>query len=215
MTLIPKEIYLQEDVVNLSRWLLGKHLFTRINGIVCGGIISETEAYKGPEDKASHAYNMRKTTRNEVMYAEGGIAYVFICYGLHHLFNIVTNQAGIPHAILIRSLLPTHGIDHMEIRRKNKKPLTEGPGNLSQALGITKQLNGDSLSFSPQDPFLQVGDIRRKIRAQLKKESFDFQYIFVSLPMEHRHKIRQNNLATKTALSNNIALIQGILDANV
>lgn len=111
-------------------------------------MIIETEAYKGAEDKACHAYNNRRTLRTDVMFGPGGIAYIYLCYGIHHLFNIVTNTEGTPHAILIRSIFPTHGIDKMLIRRKKSKQdksLTAGPGSLTQALGIQKKHNGISL----------------------------------------------------------------------
>lgn len=151
MTLLPQEFYLDADVVSLSQKLLGKYLFTKTREGLTGGIITETEAYKGPEDKASHAYLMRRTARNEVMYARGGIAYVYICYGIHYLLNVVTNEVNIPHAILLRSMQPTVGIDLMLKRRKKKqldKTLTKGPGNLCQALHVTRDFNGESLTGS-------------------------------------------------------------------
>lgn len=102
-------------------------------------MIIETEAYCGVIDKASHAYNSRRTKRTEIMYTEGEISYVYLCYGLHHLFNIVTNRKNIPHAILIRAIKPEIGIDLMLKRRNQKKigpNLTNGPGSLCQALGL-------------------------------------------------------------------------------
>lgn len=149
MAILSQDYYKHQDVVFLSKDLLGKHLYTRINGHLTGGIITETEAYKGPEDRASHAYNYRRTKRNEVMYHEGGKAYVYICYGIHSLFNVVTNVEGIPHAILIRAIEPTEGIEWM-MKRRNKqtqdRTLTSGPGTLSQALGISHAQNGLSLT---------------------------------------------------------------------
>ena len=99
---LPITYYLKDDVVALAKSFLGKFLFTNIDGIVTGGIITETEAYNGVTDKASHAYSGLRTNRTEVMYKEGGICYVYLCYGVHYLFNIVTNLKSIPHAILIR-----------------------------------------------------------------------------------------------------------------
>lgn len=139
------DYFQHDDVVFLSRDLLGKFLFTCIDGCITGGMITETEAYRGPEDRASHAYNNRRTPRNEVMYHRGGVAYVYRCYGIHNLFNIVTNIENIPHAILIRAIAPTIGIEQMEKRRrmpKESKSLTDGPGKVSQALGIDKGCNG-------------------------------------------------------------------------
>lgn len=150
MTKIPLSFYQQEDVVTLSRSLLGKYLFTCLEpeNVITGGMIIETEAYHGPEDKASHAYNNRRTKRTETMFSEGGVAYVYLCYGMHHLFNIVTNQKNIPHAILIRAIQPEAGIDVM-LRRRNKKKLvptlTRGPGSLCQALGINRTHDGFTL----------------------------------------------------------------------
>lgn len=107
-------------------------------------MIIETEAYCGAIDKACHAYNHRRTKRTETMFSEGGTAYVFLCYGMHHLFNIVTNRKEIPHAILIRALSPDRGVDLMSHRRKKQdlSILTNGPGSLCQALGITRAHDG-------------------------------------------------------------------------
>lgn len=142
---LPLDYYLHHDVLFLSRDLLGKVLMTNIDGKITGGIIVETEAYRGPEDRASHASAGRRTNRNEVMYARGGYAYIYLCYGIHNLFNIVTNAKDIPHAILIRAIEPIQGIETMLIRRgkeKLQRTLTAGPGALSQALGINLNHNG-------------------------------------------------------------------------
>lgn len=141
--------YLCPDVVFLGKALLGKFLFSRIGGILTGGKIVETESYAGPTDRACHAFGFRKTRRNEVMYQKGGVAYVYLCYGIHHLLNVVTHEKGHPYAVLIRAIEPTHGIDIMLARRKKAKlnySLTAGPGALSQALGITRHQNGISLT---------------------------------------------------------------------
>lgn len=148
---IPLEFYLSDDVVGLSRSLLGSYLFTCLEGVLTGGKITETEAYKGPEDKASHAYRNRRTPRTEVMFHKGGICYVYLCYGMHNLLNIVTNQEGIPHAILIRAIDPVVGIETMMERRKKNlltPSLTLGPGSVAQALGIDRKFNGISLDSS-------------------------------------------------------------------
>jgi DNA-3-methyladenine glycosylase len=146
--MIPLTFYQQDDVVDLSRQLIGKYLFTCIDGQTTGGMIIETEGYRGAEDKACHAYQNRRTKRTETMFSEGGVAYVYLCYGLHHMFNIVTNKADIPHAILIRAIQPEVGIDQM-LKRRNKKvlgpALTNGPGSLCQALNITRELDGAAL----------------------------------------------------------------------
>lgn len=145
---LPRSFYLHTDVVLLARRLLGKVLVTHLDGVRTAGIITETEAYAGEQDSASHAYCGRRTPRNEVMYARGGTAYVYINYGMHHLFNVVTNREGIPHAVLIRSIEPLEGIPVM-LQRRGKSvltpALTSGPGSAARALGITKALNGADL----------------------------------------------------------------------
>lgn len=144
-SILEKSFYTRTDVLVIARELLGKWLMTKINGLLTGGMIIETEAYKGPEDLACHAYGNRRTQRTEIMFAEGGHAYVYLCYGIHHLFNIVTGPKNTPHAVLIRALKPDCGIDHMENRRSKNRQLTAGPGVLCQALGITRIHNGTPL----------------------------------------------------------------------
>ena len=143
---LPLDFYLRDDVVTIAKELLGKYLFTQIDDDpVTGGMIIETEAYRGPEDRASHAYGNRRTKRTEVMFHDGGTAYVYLCYGIHHLLNVVTHTANHPHAVLIRAIQPLEGIETMLRRRHKKqldKTLTSGPGSLCQALGITLKHNG-------------------------------------------------------------------------
>jgi DNA-3-methyladenine glycosylase len=145
---LPQSYYLGTDVVAISKDLLGKYLFTCINGELTGGFIVETEAYNGAVDRASHAYGNRRTKRTEVMFQEGGIAYVYLCYGIHEMLNVVTSTEGHAQAILIRAVEPTEGIDIM-LARKNmetlKPNLTAGPGSVAKALGIDRNLNGISL----------------------------------------------------------------------
>jgi len=146
---LPLSFYRQTDVVNIARELLGKSLYTQIDGIITGGIITETEAYAGVTDKASHAYGNRFTERTQIMYREGGSAYVYLCYGIHSLFNIVTNHEGTPHAVLIRGIHPTVGLDKMLERRGLKhagKDFCIGPGKVSKALGIHYSHTGILLS---------------------------------------------------------------------
>lgn len=146
MPVLPRSFYLREDVVEVARDLLGKVLVTRFNGLTTSGIICETEAYAGPVDRASHAYGGRRTPRNEVMYATGGTAYVYLCYGIHHLFNVVTNTREVPHAVLVRAIHPLEGTELMRARRKSVEALTTGgPGTLTEALGIRTVHNGTDL----------------------------------------------------------------------
>lgn len=135
----------QQDVVHIARQLLGKRLVTENQGVRTAGIISETEAYAGRTDKASHAWNGRYTSRTATMYGRGGSIYVFLCYGIHSLFNIVTNKKGVPDAVLIRGVIPTEGMAAMLQRRKAEKvtaSLADGPGKVSQALGIHYSYTG-------------------------------------------------------------------------
>lgn len=139
----------QSDVVGISRSLLGKYLMTCFDGQLTGGRIVETEAYRGPDDKACHAHLNRFTRRTKVMFEPGGVAYIYLCYGIHHLFNIVTANSGQPHAVLVRAIEPTDGIEIMLQRRgfdKLKPQLTAGPGVMSKALGIEKSYTGAALT---------------------------------------------------------------------
>lgn len=145
---LPLEFYRQEDVVSIARQLLGKHVYSLIDGKLTGGIIVETEAYRGPDDRGSHAHNNRRTPRNEMMYSAGGVAYMYICYGIHDMLNIVTGTDGMSHAALIRAIEPTEGLDTMRIRRginDQDRRLCQGPGALAKALGLTKLHNGADL----------------------------------------------------------------------
>ncbi len=148
-TKLPKDFYLQPEVVSIAQQLLGKILCTRIGGKTTKAIITETEAYNGVMDKASHAYGNRNTPRTSTMYLEGGVAYIYLCYGIHHLFNVVTHIEGVPHAVLVRAVQPAQGIEQMLLRRNRTKLdriLSSGPGTLSQALGINTSLNAEPLT---------------------------------------------------------------------
>lgn len=145
---LPASFYTRDDVVAISRDLLGKLLCSRVAGTVCKVLVTETEAYAGESDRASHAFGGRRTGRTEAMYGEGGHAYVYLCYGIHHLFNVVTNVGGIPHAVLVRAALPVSGVATLRQRRGGRhtdSKLMPGPGTVSQALGITTALSRASL----------------------------------------------------------------------
>jgi DNA-3-methyladenine glycosylase len=145
---LTEAFYLRDDVVAISKDLLGKYLFTHIEGATTGGYIVETEAYNGVVDKASHAFGNRQTPRTKTMYMKGGIAYVYLCYGIHEMFNIVTSVEGRPQAILIRAINPTEGL-HVMLSRRNmlaiKPNITIGPGSVAKALGISRNINALSL----------------------------------------------------------------------
>lgn len=146
--ILKPKFFQSDNVVELARKLIGCRLSTKINGQITSGMITETEAYAGQNDKACHAHLGRFTKRTSVMYEPGGIAYIYLCYGIHHLFNIVTNTSGNADAILVRAFKPINGIDTM-IKRRGKskldKTLTSGPGNVSQALGLNKNHNQNSV----------------------------------------------------------------------
>lgn len=145
---LPLTFYQRDDVVRIAKELLGKLLVTQFDGILTAGRIVETEAYMGAIDRASHAFGNRRTNRTEVMFGEGGTAYVYLCYGIHHLFNVVTAGRDLPHAVLVRAVEPVAGIADMLIRTGKPKPdytLTRGPGNVSKALGIRTHHTNTSL----------------------------------------------------------------------
>ncbi len=142
--------YIRDDIVQISRELIGKVLCSKIGDdpTTCGMII-ETEAYCGRNDKACHANNGLRTERTEIIYQKGGLAYVYLCYGIHHLFNVVTNIKDTADAVLIRAIKPLDGNQVMTRRREAEDispSLTAGPGRLTQALGITTAHTGVDLA---------------------------------------------------------------------
>ena len=153
---LKRAFYLDADVAELAKMMVGKYLVSRLGGNETILRITETEAYAGEVDKASHAFAGKRTARTEVMFGQGGTAYVYLCYGMHHLLNVVTNRAGIPHAVLIRAGMPVKGEEVM-MQRMNRskadKKMTIGPGNVAKAMGVQKihsgfDLTGDDLFLS-------------------------------------------------------------------
>ena len=141
---LPREFYTRSDVLEVARDLLGKRLVVPgRNGSRVSGLIVETEAYRGPQDRASHAWNGRRTQRTETMYGPGGTAYVYFVYGMYNQFNVVTNVEEIPHAVLVRALEPAEGLEVMRRRRRGRSEyqLTSGPGRLCLAMGIDRKLD--------------------------------------------------------------------------
>ncbi|WP_228384352.1 DNA-3-methyladenine glycosylase [Chryseobacterium soli] len=146
---LPYSYYQNQDVVFLAKDLLGKVLFTEIEGNITAGIIVETEAYFGVMDKASHAYGGRRTDRTEILYNDGGLSYVYLCYGIHHLFNIVSSVKDEHHAVLVRAVEPLIGTEIMELRRNmpvSKAAISSGPGSAAKALGIDRSFNTKDLT---------------------------------------------------------------------
>lgn len=148
---LPSSFFENPDVVEVSKKLIGKVICSNINSQFTSGIITETEAYCGRNDKACHANNGKRTPRTEVMFGDPGRAYIYLCYGIHHLFNVVTNQKGLADAVLIRAVYPVKGIEVMKERRNldNLKNLTNGPGKFTQAMGITTDFNSTKLTDPP------------------------------------------------------------------
>lgn len=165
MEKLPLSYYLNDNVEDIAMSLLGKIIYSRVDSEITAGIITETEAYKGVGDKASHAYGGRFTKRTEVMYKQGGISYVYQCYGIHYLLNVVTADIDIPHAVLIRGILPIIGINLMLQRTGKLKAdynLTNGPGKITKALGVNISHNNISL----QSDKLWIENGQREIRKE-------------------------------------------------
>lgn len=144
MRLLPQSYYQSEDVLALAQDLLGKIIVSEVDGYRVAARIVETEAYKAPEDKASHAYGNKKTARTATMYEQGGRSYIYLCYGIHHLCNVVTGPKDVAHAVLIRAVEPIQGVDIINDRRQVKGSrynTANGPGKWTQAMGITTRFN--------------------------------------------------------------------------
>lgn len=181
---LPREFYTRSDVLEVARDLLGKKLVVpQPNGRRVAGIIVETEAYRGPEDRASHAYGGRRTNRTETMYGIGGTAYVYFVYGMYYQFNVVTNVENTPHAVLVRGLEPVEGIDVMRRRRKGRSEyeLTSGPGRLCIAMGIDRQL--DKADLLGDDVWLEEGiPVSPRDRARGPRIGIDYAEEWVMKP---------------------------------
>jgi DNA-3-methyladenine glycosylase len=187
------DFYRRGNVLEIAEDLLGKLLITVKDRKFTSGRIVECEAYAGVMDMASHAAGGKITNRNKVMYEEGGLAYVYLCYGIHHLFNVVTHSRNIPHAILIRGIEPVEGVRYM-LRRTGKQTadntLTRGPGNVSKALGISTADTGISLDskkiFLADDGFV----IDKKSVATSPRIGVDYAGADALLP--YRYYVRGN-----------------------
>ena len=199
MTKIPVSFYQNDDVELIAKSLLGSFLYSRVDNIKTGGIITETEAYKGVEDKASHSYGGKRTSRTEIMYGLGGISYVYLCYGVHYLLNVVTSRKNIPHAVLIRGIFATDGINKM-LERTDKithnYKLTNGPGKLTKALGLNKlhngiQFDGDVVWIEDRGLTIEGEDIIIGPRIGVDYAEEDAQ-------LPYRYELKYNNYIKKT-----------------
>lgn len=157
--ILNESFYSGKSVVDLAKNLIGKKLCSTLGGQLTSGIIVETEAYRGLDDKACHAFGGRLTARTTTMYKSGGLAYVYLCYGIHPLFNIVSGEEGNAEVILVRALEPLDGIEHMKLLRKQSdiKNLCSGPGKLTKALSITKANNENSLFRDDSKLWIEQG----------------------------------------------------------
>jgi len=161
--ILPTSFYQHDDVVSISKDLLGKKICTTFDGTLTSGIIVETEAYRAPDDRACHANGNKRTERNKSMFLEGGTLYVYICYGLHTMINIVTSQEGKAHAVLIRAIEPKEGIERMLDRRNHKTlkaDLVNGPGKSARALGVEKIHDGRILTHKSSNIWIEETDTR-------------------------------------------------------
>ncbi|MGH9962203.1 MAG: DNA-3-methyladenine glycosylase [Pyrinomonadaceae bacterium] len=158
-TKLPREFYTRTSVLIVARELLGTLLVVPApDGARVSGMIVETEAYRGPLDRASHAYGGRRTRRTETMYGLGGAVYIFFVYGMYNQFNVVTNVEDVPHAVLVRALEPVEGMELMRQRRhgQSDRNLTNGPGKLCIAMGIDRKL--DRTDLLGDEVWLEAGE---------------------------------------------------------
>lgn len=203
---LPTSFYIQPNVVAIAQDLLGKILVTNFDNQLCAGRIVETEAYEGITDKASHAYNNRRTERTEIMFGNGGYSYVYLCYGMHYMFNVVTNVANHPHAVLVRALEPLQGIDYMLNRTGKSKldyTLTKGPGNVAKAMGIDKNHTG--VHLQSKDLFIASDDyvLEKSSILATKRIGVDYAQEHALLPYRF---IIKDNLYVSGKKSQNIAV---------
>lgn len=189
--MLPESFYRRKNVLAIARGLLGKTLVTKINGQVTAGLVVETEAYSWRE-RGCHAYDNRRTARNEVMFGPGGHAYVYLCYGIHHLFNVVTNEEERAEAILVRALEPVEGAEVMMKRLNAVRAarITSGPGKLTRALGISRQHNG--ISLQGEEIWLEDG-IKVSPRTIVASPRIGIDYAGADMHLPWRFTIRGNH----------------------
>jgi DNA-3-methyladenine glycosylase len=204
MKKLPRDFYTRADVLEVARDLLGKKLVVPArSGARVSGIIVETEAYRGPEDRASHAYNGRRTNRTETMYGIGGTAYVYFVYGMYHQFNVVTNVENVPHAILVRAVEPSEGLDTMRRRRRGRSEyqLTSGPGRLCLAMEIDRKL--DKADLLGERVWLEEGvSISPRQIARGPRVGIDYAESWIDKPW--RFWVRDNPFVSKPNRSGKI-----------
>jgi DNA-3-methyladenine glycosylase len=195
MNILPESFYIRKDVTQIARQLLGKKLVTNTLIQRTSGIIVETEAYSFSE-RGCHAYDNRMTNRNKSMFEKGGVAYVYLCYGIHHLFNVVTNQPGIADAVLIRAVEPLEGMEWMKerMRATSIKRITSGPGKLTKALGIDRTFDGKNLNST--EVWIEDG-IKLLPRQILASERIGIDYAGQDALLPWRFSIKDNIWVSK------------------
>lgn len=195
MNALPEPFYQRNDVTTIARQLLGKKLVTNIFGKRTSGLIVETEAYSYRE-RGCHAYDSRMTNRNKVMFEAGGVAYVYLCYGIHHLFNVVTNKGGVADAVLIRALEPVEGEEWMKDRMqvKSAKRITSGPGKLTKALGIDRTFDGKYLNSA--EVWIEEGE-RVSSRLIVASARIGIDYACKDALLPWRYSIKDNPWVSK------------------
>jgi len=199
MSKLNKSFYCSNNILDIAQSLLGKILYTNFSNKLTGGMIVEVEAYLGATDKACHSYNNKRTKRTETMFESGGISYVYLCYGMHYLFNVVVGEKNNPCAILIRAIEPIDGIKMM-FKRRNftqlKNNLTNGPGKLTQSLGITDKCNKQSLI----DTLVWIEDHNIKIIKKdiLSSSRIGVDYAGQDAKLPYRFYIKNNQWVSKT-----------------
>jgi DNA-3-methyladenine glycosylase len=194
---LSQDFYTREDVTLIARDLLGKVLCTNIDGILTTGIIVETEAYSQRE-KACHAFGGKRTTRTEIFYNDGGLSYVYLCYGIHYLFNVITNWHHTADAVLVRALEPLEGAEHMLIRRgmdKMAHRIAAGPGSVCKAMGINKTHNG--IDLTDQEIWIEDRNISYKKSQIIASPRVGVDYAGEDAKLPWRYRVRDNPWVSK------------------
>jgi DNA-3-methyladenine glycosylase len=202
---LPESFYTRKNVLTIAKELLGKILVTQFDNVITASRIVETEAYEGITDKASHAFNNRRTNRTEVMFGNGGHSYVYLCYGVHYLFNVVTNTMNHPHAVLIRASEPLEGIENMLVRTgkfTHDFSLTKGPGNVAKAMGIDKTHSG--LQLQSNELFIADDGCRIASKNILATKRIGINYAAEYALLPYRFIVK-DNLYVSGKKSQNIA----------
>ena len=209
MQKLSTDFYRRDEVALIAQQLLGKYVITNFEKQYTVGRIVETEAYAGIIDKASHAYNNRRTARTEIMFGDAGHAYVYLCYGIHHLFNVVCNKPDTPDAVLIRGIEPVEGLDFMQQRfhqNKFNSSIGRGPGNVSKALGLSVKHTGLPL----QQPVLFLAEEKQEPFTMMASARIGVDYAGDHAKWLYRFFIRDHPQVSKHALNKTAVALQSV-----